>query len=177
MATDGWNYRKAYFQYFDGRYYSVTISVAKGANGNVVYNIGNMKEEASPKVKGSSAGNGNGPRGFASSDTRIRSPEQKSQEKFSADDTTATPQENDKTALAYFGRTHKWSETGYVLLNGARLDFSYEVRGEGGALVATGTSEHCFMDAQRWVPVNLKRRQPDYHARMMALLDATGGTK
>ena len=131
MATDGWNYRKAYFQDFDGRYYSVTISVAKGANGNVVYNIGNMKEEASPKVKGSSAGNGNGPRGFASSDTRIRSPEQKSQEKFSADDTTATPQENDKTALAYFGRTHKWSETGYVLLNGARLDFSG--RHEGGS--------------------------------------------
>lgn len=63
MATDGWNYRKAYFQDFDGRYYSVTISVAKGANGNMVYNIGNMKEEASPKVKGSSAGNGNGPRG------------------------------------------------------------------------------------------------------------------
>nr|DAF39389.1 MAG TPA: hypothetical protein [Caudoviricetes sp.] len=131
MATDGWNYRKAYFQDFDGRYYSVTISVAKGANGNVVYNIGNMKEEASPKVKGSSAGNGNGPRGFASSDTSIRSEGQKSQEKFSADGSTATPQENDKTALAYFGRTYKWSETGYVLLNGARLDFSG--RHEGGS--------------------------------------------
>lgn len=51
--------------------------------------------------------------------------------KFSADDTTATPQENDKTALAYFGRTYKWSETGYVLLNGARLDFSG--RHEGGS--------------------------------------------
>lgn len=84
MAVDGWNYRKAYFQDFDGRYYSVTISVAKGANGNVIYNIGNMKEEASPKVKGSSAGNGNGPRGFASSDTSIRSEGRKSQEKFSA---------------------------------------------------------------------------------------------
>lgn len=84
MAADGWNYRKAYFQDFDGKYYSVTISVAKGTNGSMVYNIGNMKEEASPKVKGSSAGNGNGPRGFASSDTSIRSPEQKSQEKFSA---------------------------------------------------------------------------------------------
>lgn len=84
MAADGWNYRKAYFQDFDGRYYSVTISVAKGANGNMVYNIGNMKEEASPKVKGSSAGNGNGPRGFASSDTSIRRPEREGQEKFSA---------------------------------------------------------------------------------------------
>ena len=84
MAADGWNHRKAYFQDFDGKYYSVTISVAKGANGNMVYNIGNMKEEASPKVKGSSAGNGNGPRGFASSDTSIRSEWQKGQEKFSA---------------------------------------------------------------------------------------------
>lgn len=52
--------------------------------------------------------------------------------KFSADDTTATPQENDKTALAYFGRTYKWSETGYVLLNGARLDFSGRHKGGSG---------------------------------------------
>lgn len=67
-----------------------------------------------------------------SSDTNsIRSPEPKSQEKFSADGSTATPQENDKAALAYFGRTYKWSETGYVLLNGARLDFSG--RHEGGS--------------------------------------------
>ena len=51
--------------------------------------------------------------------------------KFSADGSTATPQENDKAALAYFGRTYKWSETGYVLLNGARLDFSG--RHEGGS--------------------------------------------
>ena len=98
MATDGWNYRKAYFQDFDGRYYSVTISVAKGANGNMVYNIGNMKEEASPKVKGSSAGNGNGPRGFASSD--IRSEEQKSQEKFSAaEDVSESDAEADTAEL------------------------------------------------------------------------------
>ena len=39
--------------------------------------------------------------------------------------------QNDKTALDYFGRTYKWSETGYVLLNGARLDFSG--RHEGGS--------------------------------------------
>ena len=51
--------------------------------------------------------------------------------KFSVDGDTATPQENDKAALAYFGRTYKWSETGYVLLNGARLDFSG--RHEGGS--------------------------------------------
>lgn len=53
--------------------------------------------------------------------------------KFSASaDQTAAEQrkQNDKTTLDYFGRTYKWSETGYVLLNGARLDFSG--RHEGG---------------------------------------------
>ncbi len=67
----------------------------------------------------------------AASTDSIRRSERESQEKFSADGNTATPQENDKTALAYFGRTYKWSETGYVLLNGARLDFSG--RHEGGS--------------------------------------------
>lgn len=31
---------------------------------------------------------------------------------------------NNKAALDYFGRTFKWAETGYVLLDGSRLDFS-----------------------------------------------------
>lgn len=49
----------------------------------------------------------------------------------SAEQTSAEQRkQNDKTALDYFGRTYKWSETGYVLLNGARLDFSG--RHEGG---------------------------------------------
>ena len=43
----------------------------------------------------------------------------------------ASPKENDKTALAYFGKTYKWSETGYVLLDGSKLDFSG--RHEGGS--------------------------------------------
>ena len=91
MAADGWNYRKAYFQDFDGKYYSVTISIAKDVN---------MKEEASPKVKGSSAGNGNGPRGFASSDTSIRSEWQKGQEKFSAaEDVSESDTEADAAEL------------------------------------------------------------------------------
>ena len=58
---------------------------------------------------------------------------EKAKRKFSASaDQTAAEQrkQNDKTALDYFGRTYKWSETGYVLLNGARLDFSG--RHEGG---------------------------------------------
>ena len=84
MAHGGWSYRTAYFEDFDGRYYEATISVAKSDAGKMIYNIGQMKEEASPKVKGSSAENGNGPRGFASSATSIRASERKSQGKFSA---------------------------------------------------------------------------------------------
>lgn len=66
MASGGWNYRTAYFQDFDGSYYSVTISTAQNENGKLIYNIGQIKREAAPKIKGSSATNGNGPRGGAS---------------------------------------------------------------------------------------------------------------
>ena len=128
MASGGWTYRTAYFEDFDGKYYETTISAAQSDAGKMIYNIGQMKEEASPKVKGSSAKTGNAPRGFASSDTSIRTSGRESQGKFSP---AATPKENDKTALAYFGKTYKWSETGYVLLDGSRLDFSG--RHEGGS--------------------------------------------
>ena len=158
MADGGWNYRTAYFKDFNGKYYEVKISVAQGSNGKLVYNIGKMQERSIPqKISGSSSAGTGALRGDASQNfseaqstnavtayadiktsaddissiTSIRRPERESQEKFSADDTTATPQENDKTALAYFGRTYKWSETGYVLLNGARLDISG--RHEGGS--------------------------------------------
>ena len=69
MAADGWNYRTAYFRDFDGRYYMVTISTALNPEGTIIYNVGHMKEEAFPKIKGSYAENGNGPRGNASTDS------------------------------------------------------------------------------------------------------------
>ncbi len=74
-------------------------------------------------------------------------------------------------------RYDEWIEitTTPTAYNGARLDFSYEVRNASGKLLATGTSEHCFMDAQRWVPINMKRKQPEQHARMAALLEKAGG--
>ncbi len=51
FASDGWNYRTAYFQDYDGMYYKLKISVAQNANGNVIYNIGDMKEETPPQRK------------------------------------------------------------------------------------------------------------------------------
>lgn len=74
MAEGGWNYRTAYFEDFDGEYYIVTISTALSENDQQIYNIGNIgkiKEDANPKVKGSSANIGNGPQGFTSSDDSI----------------------------------------------------------------------------------------------------------
>ena len=69
MASGGWQYRSAYFMDFDGSYYLVTISAAKSNEGLVVYNIGQMKKEAFPKIKGSSATSDNGPRGNASNNS------------------------------------------------------------------------------------------------------------
>ena len=124
MASEGWNYRTAYFMDFDGKYYRVNISVAQGADGKMIYNIGQMKEEASPKVKGSSAETGNGPRGFASSENSIRNGGENVKQKNSEVVYEADRKAHDKAALSYFGKTYKWSETGYVLLDGSKLDFS-----------------------------------------------------
>lgn len=83
MAADGWNYRTAYFRDFDGRYYKVTISTALNPEGRIIYNVGHMKEEAFPKIKGSYAENGNGPRGNASSNSIPTSGGNVNTEKFS----------------------------------------------------------------------------------------------
>lgn len=55
LARNGWNYRTAYFEDFDGSYYKLGISVAEGDYGKVVYNIGKIEKESKPIVKGSKA--------------------------------------------------------------------------------------------------------------------------
>ena len=54
FAKNGWRYRVAYFMDFDGRYYELTISVAHGSKGKVVYNVARMRERSFPTFKGSS---------------------------------------------------------------------------------------------------------------------------
>ncbi len=51
FAENGWLYREAWFQDFDGQYYKVTISIADGNNGVVVYNVGKMEKRTSPARK------------------------------------------------------------------------------------------------------------------------------
>ena len=40
--------------------------------------------------------------------------------------------ENNQKALQHFGKTYRWSETGYLLLNGDKLDFSGKNDGAPG---------------------------------------------
>ncbi len=140
LAHDGserWHYFVNAINYVDEQQpsrngvYDFNLDVMEREDGNFVYTFALKKRRGNAPRTFAAGVNGNNAADANSSDTSIRRSEQKSQEKFSADDTTATPQENDKAALAYFGRTYKWSETGYVLLNGARLDFSG--RHEGGS--------------------------------------------
>ena len=44
FAKDGFNYRTAYFEDSDGKYYKITISVGKNGAINTIYNVGQMKE-------------------------------------------------------------------------------------------------------------------------------------
>ena len=90
MASGGWNYRTAYFMDFDGKYYKTTISVAEGAGGSIVYNVGKMQERSTPQIDGSS-GKAGALRGNASTNS-IRQSNDNSQEKSSDNKTpTADP--------------------------------------------------------------------------------------
>ncbi len=42
FAKDGFDYRRAYFEDFDGQYYKITMSVGKNGNINTIYNIGRL---------------------------------------------------------------------------------------------------------------------------------------
>ena len=118
-----------------GNDYTAEVVVGtRGSGSMMLYDILNLqptsftkKETDAAKAENPSPGTN---RNTASvSANNIRRSGQKSQGKFSP---AASPKENDKTALAYFGKTYKWNETGYVLLDGSRLDFSGRHEGDPG---------------------------------------------
>ncbi len=86
FARNGWIYREARFQDFDGTYYQVTISTADGGNGVVVYNVGKMEKKTSPAIKHGSSDSvteTGAQQGKSSSTANIRQTEGNSQEKSS----------------------------------------------------------------------------------------------
>ena len=131
MAKNGWNYRTAYFMDFNEKYYRTRISVALGEDGSIVYNIGDMQERSIPQINGSS-GNSGAQRGNASIDS-ISTSDEKVNGKFSLKAySDAEKKQHVTDAKAFFGRTYKWAETGYITTDGARLDFSGKHEGGPG---------------------------------------------
>lgn len=51
FANDGFEYRTAYFEDHDGKYYKITLSVGKSNGIATVYNVGKIKEDQLPSVK------------------------------------------------------------------------------------------------------------------------------
>lgn len=95
FAKEGWNYRTAFFMDFDEVYYEVTISVAQGAGGNVVYNVGNIHRRSDPTINGSSAKRG-AQGGNASSEDSVPQGELVVKERFSLSE----PVEQTETLIA-----------------------------------------------------------------------------
>ena len=76
IAKYGWKYFESFFEDFDGKYYSLVISVGLGDEGNTVYNIGQVRERSHPDSSGSSfsasrEGAQKGKSGMASSETTV----------------------------------------------------------------------------------------------------------
>lgn len=70
FAKDGFSYRTAYFQDFDGQYYKITISVGNSNTVGTVYNVGKIKKDQLPSAK-LVAVVGSKPLGNQSSDVRV----------------------------------------------------------------------------------------------------------
>ena len=51
FAKDGFTYRRAYFEDFDGQYYEVTLSIGNNGTVATVYNVGKIKESVLPSAK------------------------------------------------------------------------------------------------------------------------------
>ena len=138
-SSERWHYFVNAINYVDdaqpGRngVYDFNLDVMERDDGDFVYTF-SLKKRRTDAPRTFTAGvDGKNAADAGSSKNSISKTGETVKGKFSAsaDQTSAEQRkQNDKTALDYFGRTYKWSETGYVLLNGARLDLSG--RHEGG---------------------------------------------
>jgi len=138
-SSERWHYFVNAINYVDdaqpGRngIYDFNLDVMERDDGDFIYTF-SLKKRRTDAPRTFTAGvDGKNAADAGSSKNSISKTGETVKGKFSAsaDQTSAEQRkQNDKTALDYFGRTYKWSETGYVLLNGARLDFSG--RHEGG---------------------------------------------
>ena len=146
FAKDGFYYRTAYFEDFDGKYYKLTLSVGKSGEINTVYNVGKLKETygRARDSKVVEQKPNNALRGFsdeavpfktaAETNIGLRGGTPSNDTTISQNDDVVNSNirnnsENDtvsnaKSAENHFGTTNDFKEAGYITVNGQMLDFS-----------------------------------------------------
>lgn len=117
FAKDGFTYRTAYFQDFDGKYYKIRFSIGHSGDVATVYNVGQIKEDVLPSAKLIAVVGSKGP-WSTSSKNSISQPSDSVKRKFSISDDETSALKN------HFGTTRKYEVAGYILPDGSMLDFS-----------------------------------------------------
>ncbi len=132
IGEDGFNSYVAYFEDSDGQYYRISFVSALNGNEETAYSIGNIQKRKKPTTgNGSSTRESGALNGGRLSGNSVPQNEGNVKKRFSLKEyTDEEKKQHRKDADEYFGHTYKWSETGYILTNGKKLDFSG--RHEGG---------------------------------------------
>lgn len=130
-ATRGWDYYKTRFTFDGENIYEGIISIKLIDRGDLFYDITKIENTSAARTAGIAKGNSSvSDRG--ASTTSIPQNEEKSTPGAKKDEKirySLSALEQD--AVKHFGKTYNWNETGYILTDGSRLDFSG--RHEGGS--------------------------------------------
>lgn len=129
FARKGFNYRTAYFQDFDGRYYSFVISVgANGSRVNTIYNVNQIKEAELPyTLKGARPQNAEV--GLTASDQSVTENENSVNKKFSMKNDDVAGDVEDDAALYAQVQSDTDAREALEVLN--RLDESARAEAKG----------------------------------------------
>lgn len=132
IGEDGFNSYVSYFEDSDGQYYRVSFVSALNGNEETAYSIGNIQKRKKPTTgNGSSTRESGALNGGRLSESSVPQNGENVKKRYSLKEyTDEEKKQHRKDADEYFGHTYKWSETGYILTNGKKLDFSG--RHEGG---------------------------------------------
>nr|DAV52656.1 MAG TPA: hypothetical protein [Caudoviricetes sp.] len=133
----GWEYFVKTVQ-IDGQVYDLLANVRKKPDGEFVYSIQlneNKNKASAPPLqyRNGTAKANNRPVGVSTnaSESSVLQNGENVKKRYSLKEyTDEEKKQHRKDADEYFGHTYKWSETGYILTNGKKLDFSG--RHEGG---------------------------------------------
>ena len=129
FATDGFDYYKTTFV-VGGRVFEGTFNIGLSDMGATFYGMTKITQVTNYGTFASALVTDAQPNYGDLRNSRVARNAESVKQKNSEVVDEADRKAHDKAALSYFGKTYKWSETGYVLLDGSKLDFSG--RHEGG---------------------------------------------